>query len=102
MMHAKNLATPESRAPSNEQPANGLRQRSSADRDYYHRRAVQKDEAAARASCYEARNAHEKLAAAYGQLCQSNGAFADPSLFFSAGSLPGQSQANRLNPYCDN
>lgn len=75
MMHAKILETPEKgRAQSKEQPAKGVKQLGSADSDYYRRRAVQEDEAAARASCCEARVAHSELAAAYGQLCLSNGA----------------------------
>lgn len=79
MMHAKILETPEpDRARSNEQFAECVKQLSSADRDFYRRRAVQEDEASARAVCCEARLAHEELAAAYRQLCRSNGASADP------------------------
>ena len=80
-MHAKIVETPEqSRAQSSEQLAKGVNPLSSADRDYYRRRAVQEDDAAARASCCEAHHVHEELAAAYRQLCRSNGTTVDPDL----------------------
>ena len=81
MMHAKILETPDpSRAQSNDELAEYVKRLSSTDRDFYRRRAVQEDEAAARASCCEARLAHEELAAAYRQLCRSKGVPVDPHL----------------------
>jgi hypothetical protein len=80
-MQAKILETPEqSRAQSAKQLAECVKRLSSADRDYYRRRAVQEDEAATRAGCCEARLAHAELAAAYRQLCRSEGAQLDPRL----------------------
>ena len=81
MMHAKVIETPEQgREPSNNELAECLKQLTSVDRDYYRLRVAQEDEAARRASCDEARLAHEELAAAYRQLCQSDGAPVDPHL----------------------
>jgi len=81
MMHAKIIEEPnQSRSQSNEQLAECMKQLNSADRDYYRRRAVQEDDAAARASCCEAHHVHEELAAAYRQLCRSNGTAVDPDL----------------------
>jgi hypothetical protein len=60
------------------------KQLSSSDRDYYRRRATDEADAATKASCGEARIAHEQLATAYRRLCSSHGAHVDPgsSLFF--------------------
>lgn len=81
MMHAKNIETPEQSGPtSNDQFAECVKKLSSTDRDFYRRRAAQEDEAAASASCSEARLAHEELAAAYRQLCHSKGAPIDTHL----------------------
>jgi hypothetical protein len=85
MMHAMILEAPaQSRAHSNEQLAGRAIQLSSADRDYYRRRKIQEYEAAARASCCEARFAHEELAAAYRQFCRSNEAPIDPACISSS------------------
>lgn len=81
MMHAKIIENPDQgRSQSNSKLSKCVKQLSSADRDYFRRRATQESEAAASASCCEARLAHEELAAGYLQLCRSNGAPADPHL----------------------
>jgi hypothetical protein len=80
-MHAKILEAPEQiRAQSGERVVECVKRLSSADRDYYRRRALQEDEAATRAASCEARLAHSELAAAYRQLCRSDGAQLDPCL----------------------
>lgn len=81
MMHAKIFEMPgECRTGSDEKLAECVKHLSSADKAYFRRRAVQEKDAAASASCSEARCAHEELAAAYLQLCRSNGEPADPHL----------------------
>lgn len=88
MMRARILETPDKgRAHSCEQTVKTVRQLSSSERNYYSRRAVQEHEAAAGASCCEARVAHSELAAAYGRLCRSNGALADPHLTATVGTV---------------
>lgn len=94
MMHAKILEIPDERPTQSDGDLAGcLKQLSAADRNYYRRRAIQEDEAAARAPCSEARLAHKDLAAAYWQLCRSksdsaNPHFASELAMFRFNSLP--------------
>ena len=81
MMHAKIIEEP---GPSRTEPTqrligriNGL---SRADRDYYRLRATQEADAAHRASCIEARLAHQEMAEAYRLLCGSGKCQDDPHL----------------------
>lgn len=67
-------------AASNEMLERCTKRLSSAERDYFHRRAAQEAEAAQAASCTEARLAHEEMAEAYRLLCRSHKSSADPHL----------------------
>lgn len=73
MIHAKMHETPDRvRTCSDGAFLHRQKQLSSAELDYYRRRAVEEIEAARNASCREARMAHEELAAAYRMLCTSH------------------------------
>ena len=67
-------------AGSNETLEQCTKRLSSAESDYFHRRAAQEAEAAQAASCAEARLAHKELAEAYRLLCRSHKSSADPHL----------------------
>lgn len=80
-MHADTFETPEQgQTQSTERLDERVKQWSSEDRDYFRSRAIEEDDAAARASSCEARFAHKELAAAYRQLCRFNGYQRDPHL----------------------
>lgn len=75
MMHAIIVETPlpgPRRIQPAEAPSQCAKQLSSADQDYFRRRAAQETEAAQMSGCCEARIAHEELALAYRRLCTSN------------------------------
>lgn len=81
MIHAKLIEDPgSSPTGSNDAIEQSVMRLSPVDRDYYHRRAVQEAEAARRASCREARLAHEEMAQAYRLLCQPDKGNADSHL----------------------
>lgn len=81
MMHANIIETPEQRlVQSSDQLAQCVKKLNPVDREYFHRRAIEEDDAAVKASCDEARLAHQELAAAYRQLSRTDGECVDPHL----------------------
>lgn len=81
MIHANVIRDPgPCQVGSNETLEQCTKRLSSAERDYFHRRAAQETEAAQAASCTEARLAHEAMAEAYWLLCRSHEGSADPHL----------------------
>jgi hypothetical protein len=81
VIHAKIFEVPDREDPNCEDTLTQCVTRmSSADVDYYRRRADQEAEAARLAQCCEARLAHEQMAEAYRLLCRFRSTQDDPHL----------------------
>lgn len=86
MIHVTIVEDPEpNESESHEGSARCLKQFSSADRDYYRRRAEQEREAARKAAGCEARLAHEEMESMYRELGSADSTRIDPE---SAAELP--------------